>query len=114
MLSFNLAPIFKARGIAKPYAFLVKAGISPHSANLILSSSTRSMRLDHLEVLCRTLVCEPNDLLLFTPNSDKPLTPDHPLNNLKQTETVKDIRETLASIPFKQLKEISKKINDQT
>lgn len=111
MLSLNLTPIFRARGIDRPYTFLVKAGLSPHSANAILSSKTRIFRLDHIELLCRTLICEPNDLVVFTPNKDQHLSPEHPLNNLKQSETAKDMKETLATIPFKQLKEITKQIN---
>lgn len=110
MLSMNVTPIFKARGIDRPYTFLVKAGFSPHSANVILNSKTRIFRLDHIELLCRTLVCEPNDLLIFTADSNQPLPPDHPLNNLKQADTVEDIKETLTTVPFKQLKEITKKI----
>lgn len=114
MLHLNLTPIFNARNINRPYSFLVKAGLSPHSANVILNSKTRSFRLDHIELLCTTLVCEPNDLLVYTPNKDKHISPEHPLNNLKQTETAKDMRETLATLPFKQLKEITKQINSQT
>ncbi len=110
MLTLNLAPIFKARGIDKPYTFLVKAGISAHGAHTILNSKTRTFRLDHIELLCRTLVCEPSDLVLFTPDKDQPLSPDHPLNNLTQAEPAKDMQETLANMPFKQLKEIAKQI----
>jgi DNA-binding Xre family transcriptional regulator len=111
LVSLNLTPIFKARGIDRPYTFLVKAGLSPHSTNAILNSKTRIFRLDHIELLCRVLVCEPNDLVVFTAVNNQHLYPDHPLNNLKQTETAKDIKETLATIPFKQLKEITKQIN---
>ncbi len=114
MLSLNLHPIFRARGIERPYSFLVKAGLSPHSANAILSSQTRVFRLDHIELLCRTLVCEPNDLVVFTPNKDQNLSPEHPLNNLKHSESGKDMRETLATMPFKQLQEITKQINGLT
>ena len=41
MLSLNLTPIFNARGITKPYTFLVKAGFTPHSANGIINSKTK-------------------------------------------------------------------------
>lgn len=111
MLSLNLTPIFKARGIERPYTFLVKAGLSPHAAHAILNSKSRIFRLDHIELLCRTLVCEPSDLVLFTPDKDHVLAPDHPLNNLKQDPSVKDMNETFATMPFKQLKAIAKQIN---
>lgn len=49
MLSLNLNQIFKARGIERPYTFLVKAGFTPHSANALLNSKTKTFRLDHIE-----------------------------------------------------------------
>jgi DNA-binding Xre family transcriptional regulator len=112
MLSLNLTPIFKARGIERPFSFLVKAGLSPHSANAVLNSTTKSFRLDHIELLCRTLICEPNDLLLWTPDKDKQYSNDHPLFKLQQQDSSKDMKETMATIPYKQLKEITKQINN--
>ena len=114
MLTFNLAPIFNARGVKKPYSFLVKAGISPHGAHTIINSNTRVLRLDHIEILCRILVCEPNDLLQFTPNSNQHLSPDHPLNGLLQNAAETDLNQTLSKIPFKQLKEITKQIRSES
>ena len=111
MLSLNLSPIFKARGIERPFTYLVKAGMSPHSANTVLNSSSKSFRLDHIELLCRTLVCEPNDLLLWTPDKNMHYANDHPLHKLEQQETTSEMKETFATIPYKQLKEITKQIN---
>jgi DNA-binding Xre family transcriptional regulator len=112
MLSLNLSPIFKARGIEKPYTFMVKAGLSPHTANSILNSKSRVFRLDHIELICKILVCEPNDLLVYTDNKDHILPAEHPLNNLKQTDTPTNLKATLATIPFKQLKEITNQVNN--
>lgn len=111
MLSLNLKPIFQARGIERPFSFMVKAGISPSSANAILDGSTRTFRLDHIELLCKILICEPNDLLLWTPNKDQQYSNDHPLFNLQQQDSFKDLKQTMATIPYKQLKEITKQIN---
>ncbi len=111
MLYFNLTPIFKARGIDKPHAFLVKAGISSHSAQNILNSQTRTFRLDHIEVLCRILICEPSDILTYKENPNHKISEDHPLNNLKQSETSKSLKETITTLPYKQLKELTKQIN---
>ena len=112
MLSLSLTPIFKARGIERPFSYLVKAGISPRSANTILNGSTRSFRLDHIELLCRILICEPNDLLLWTPNKDLQYSKDHPLFNLPQQDSLIDMKETMATLPYKKLKEITKQINN--
>jgi DNA-binding Xre family transcriptional regulator len=112
MLSLNLSPIFKARGIERPYTFLVKAGLSPHTATTILNNRTRTFRLDHIELLCKILICDPNDLLLYTPGKDDQLPQHHPLNKLKQTDDPIAIKESIASIPFKQLKGITIQINN--
>ncbi len=114
MLILNLSPIFKARGIDRPYAFLVKAGIHSSTANKILSSSTRVFRLDHIEILCETLVCEPNDLVQWIPDRGHQLAPKHPLHNLKQQEEIDNWQQTLAAMPFKQLKQVTKAIIENT
>ena len=61
MLSYNILPIFKARGIDKPFSFLIKAGISPTVAHKIVDNQTRVLRLDHIEIICQHLHCTPND-----------------------------------------------------
>jgi DNA-binding Xre family transcriptional regulator len=111
MLNLNLRPIFQARGIERPYTYLVKAGISRATAHNILNSKTRVFRLDHIELLCRVLICEPNDLLAYVPDPDSLLQDTHPLNNLIQDETSKPgIKESFANIPYKELKEITKQL----
>jgi DNA-binding Xre family transcriptional regulator len=114
MLTLNLAPIFKTRGIERPHAFLVKAGIHSSTASKIFSSGTRVFRLDHIELLCRILVCEPNDLLSWTPGRGQTYPPSHPLQNLHHDEAIKNWQETLANMPFKQLKQFTKKIIQKT
>lgn len=108
MLTINLTPIFKARGIEKPYTFLVKAGLSPHSANSIINSKTRIFRLDHIEFLCKLLVCEPNDLLLWTPDKGGKYAESFPLLKLINDDANNNWPETLAAMPFKELKEVTK------
>lgn len=111
MLNLNLRPIFQARGIDRPYTYLVKAGISRATAHNILNSKTRVFRLDHIELLCRVLICEPNDLLAYIPDPSAPLQDTHPLNNLIHDATSKPgIKESLASIPYKELREITKQL----
>lgn len=108
MLNLNLKPIFEARGIERPYTYLVKAGISRATAHNILSSKTRVFRLDHIELLCRVLICEPNDLLSYTPDSQTIVPDIHPLNNLtKEEASQSSIKNSLANIPYKELKEIT-------
>ncbi|MBK6936125.1 MAG: helix-turn-helix transcriptional regulator [Chitinophagaceae bacterium] len=111
MLSFNLAPVFKARSIDNPYTFLVKAGIARHTAHRILSRGARVFRLNHVELICRVLICEPNDILVYTPAASHPLPDDHPLHNLRHTGTTPNVKETLSTIPFKQLQQLASQIS---
>jgi DNA-binding Xre family transcriptional regulator len=111
MLVFNLKAVMQARQIERPYSFLVKAGISPHSANDLLHSQTRTFRLDHIEKLCEILHCEPNDLVAFIPNSTQKLQENHALNKFIQIEESFDWQETIKTLPITQLKELSKLIN---
>jgi DNA-binding Xre family transcriptional regulator len=111
MLSFNLAPVFKARSIDNPYTFLVKAGIARHTAHRILSREARVFRLDHVELICRVLICEPNDILVYTPSASHPLPEDHPLHNLRHIGTTPNVKETLSTIPFKQLQQLAGQIS---
>ncbi len=114
MLNFNLKPIFEARGIERPYTYLVKAGISRASAHKILSSKTRVFLLDHIELLCKVLICEPNDLLSYTPDPQTTLPGTHPLNNLRKEEDPHlSMKQSLANIPYKELKALTSQLLDK-
>ena len=114
MLTLNLKPIFNARGITKPHAFLVKNGFSNFSASRLINNETIVFRLEHMEKLCNALVCEPNDLLLFTPDNNKQYAPNHPLLKLASDDSNANWPQTLATMPFKELKEATKSISNKT
>lgn len=113
MLYFNLNPIFKARQIDKPYTFLVKAGLAPHTATKIVTNNMHVMRLNHIEIICRALYCEPNDLLAFKQDPNHIIPENHPLVKLTPNNENSDWQEQLKTMPLAKLKEISK-ILDQT
>ena len=106
MLTLSIKSIFKARGIDKPYSFLVKAGFSNHTATYILNHHVKEVQLRHLEILCRELHCTPNDILIWRPDSNNVVSGDHPLNTLNRGSSVFDLKETMKSIPISQLNEI--------
>ena len=110
MLKIDLNPIFQARGIDRAYSFLVKAGFTAHSATAILNNSTRNIKIDHIELLCKSLVCAPNDILSFMADKDQVLADGHPLLKLQHQDDNQNFRQSLATIPFDQLKEITKEI----
>ena len=108
MLQLNLTPVFQARGIVNPYNFLVRSGFSRHTASKLAVNDMLSIHVGHIEKLCTVLICEPNDLFTFTPRKDKYYSPDHPLLNLVQ----QDIPDLLTTMPYKQLKELTKNIGE--
>lgn len=111
MLVFNLKSVMQARQIERPHSFLVKAGISPHSANDLLHSQTRTFRLDHIEKLCEILHCEPNDLVAFIPDPNQKSQENHALNKFIQQEETFDWQQTIKTMPITQLKELGKWLN---
>lgn len=114
MLTLNLYPIFRARGIERPYTFLVKAGLTPHTANVLLNSKTKVFRLDHIEKLCLILKCEPSDLLAWNPNKNEIIDEGHPLTKLKHSESPTiDLKATLLNMPYKELKSFSSRLSDE-
>jgi DNA-binding Xre family transcriptional regulator len=111
MLYFNLKPIFAARQIEKPYSFLVKIGIAPHTAHKILNNNTHVMRLDNLELICKALYCEPNELLAYKPDNQNPISKNHPLNKLIPTYNDDNWQQQLKTMPLEKLKELTKILN---
>jgi len=110
MLTLHLAPKFEARGIERPFNFLVKAGLPRHSASRLLNTRLRVLRFDHLELLCRILICDPHDLLVFIPEKDQQYTSGHPLFKLKEIEAAGNLYQAIAAMPYQQLKEVTKSI----
>ena len=111
MLYYNLQPIFTARQIEKPYSFLVKIGIAPHTAHKILNNSSHVMRLDNLTLICKALYCEPNDLLVYKPDTNHPIAETHPLNNLLPKDDNSNWQQQLKTMPLSKLKEITQILN---
>jgi len=111
MLTFDLKPIFKLRAIQNPYAFLVKAGISPQAATKIINFQMRVLRLDHVEIICDKLNCTPNDLLNWIPYKDVSLPETHSLNKLIRDKNSFHLQDTLKTMTIEQLNEIAELIN---
>ena len=113
MLTLDINPIIQARGVGKPYTFLVKAGISPQSATMIVNSKARVFRLDHIETICEQLNCTPNDLLSWTPKKNLKLHDNHSLNQLIRDKKAFKLQDTLKTMSLEQLNQIATFINQQ-
>lgn len=113
MLNLDIKPLFKLRGIPKPYTTLVKAGISPQSAAKIVRSETRIFRLDHIEIICGILNCTPNDLLSWSQNKGTPIAETHALHQLKREKKDFTLQDKLSSLTLEQLNLISEIVTRQ-
>ncbi len=111
MLYYNLQSIFAARQIERPYSFLVKIGIAPHTATRIINSNMQVMRLSHIELICKALYCEPNDLLAFKQDKNNPLPTTHPLVKLIPNNNSINWHEQIKTLPLSQLNKISSMLN---
>lgn len=107
MFKVNLAPVFRARGITRPYTWLVKAGMSRHTASKFLYTDPRDVRLAHLAFLCKILVCDLRDILVWTPAAGENIAANHPLRRHNRVATKADWQQTMASMPLDQLHELT-------
>ena len=87
MLSLNISGVLAAKGIESPHYFLMKLGISRHTAHLILHNQHSSVQLVHLSKICHALQCAPSDLFIWNDDKDLPITDTHPLSKLRKKDT---------------------------
>ena len=113
MLVFNFNRVFKARGIDKPFSFLVKSGYSANFATRIANNRIEKLNLKDVENLCEMLQCTPNDLLVWLPEQKDKENENHPLITLKRNETTFNLTKILNSVPLNKLNEIEKMINEK-
>jgi hypothetical protein len=106
MLTFNFSRIFRARGIDRPFTFLVKAGYSDNFATSIVHSRHDKLNLKDVERLCELFQCTPNDLLEWIPNGKDANNGNHPLFSLKRNDDTLQLAKMLRSIPIERLGEI--------
>lgn len=105
MLTFSMSAVCKARGIAKPYSFLVKNGFLPTSASKLVKGDVEYLRLEYLEKICSLLNCLPNDLFEWVPAKKSDDNADHPLYPIRKKEEI-DITSVLRSLPMDKVKEV--------
>lgn len=106
MLTFDITRIFKARGIDKPFSYLVKRGYSDNFATRIVNNRIEKMNLKDVERLCELLHCTPNDLLKWTPTKENAAKENHPLVSLKRNDNVIHLTQMLNSVPLDKLADI--------
>ena len=107
-MQYNLKEILKARGVTKPYAFMVRAGIPAFTASQMITGKIRMIKLQHMELLCKALYCTPNDILVWVPG-DAVLPDNHPLTKLKRSDDLHQVSEAIKTLPLEELKKLVRK-----
>jgi DNA-binding Xre family transcriptional regulator len=113
MLRFNFTRILKARGIDRPFSYLVKIGYSGNFATRIAHNRIRRLDLDHVEKLCELFQCTPNDLLEWFPGSKDQNIDKHPLSSLRRIDKVVELTHMLSAIPLDKISEIENMIRKE-
>ena len=113
MLTFNFSRIFKARGIDKPFSYLVKVGYYDNFATRIVNNRIKRLDLADIEKLCELLKCTPNDLLEWIPDSKDKTNDKHPLISIKRSDKVVQLSQILNSVPLDKLSEIESVIKKE-
>jgi DNA-binding Xre family transcriptional regulator len=113
MLAFNFSRIFKARGIDRPFSYLVKAGYSGNFATRIVNNRIKRLELTVIEKLCVLLKCTPNDMLEWIPESNDKINNNHPLISIKRSDKVVQLTQILNSVPLDKLSEIESVIKKE-
>jgi len=101
----NLKELLKARGIIKPYAYLIKAGIPAFTASQMVNGTLKAIKLEYIELLCKALYCTPNDLLVWVPG-DAVLPDSHPLTKLERSDALRQVSEAIKTLPLDELKKL--------
>lgn len=113
MLIFNFNRVFKARGIDKPFSYLVKMGYSDNTATRIANSRMSTLNLEQIEKLCEILQCTPNDLMEWIPDNKNKTNENHPLMPIKRTDKVLQLTQILNSVPLDKLSELENVIKKE-
>ncbi|NJK86876.1 MAG: helix-turn-helix transcriptional regulator [Bacteroidales bacterium] len=110
MLKFNFYRLLKARGIERPFSYLVKNGFSSNLATRIARNQVYSLNLTSLERYCDFFHCTPNDLLEWIPGANDINIEQHHLFSLRRTHEVNNLLKLMHSIPQEKLEKIKEYI----
>jgi len=106
MLAFNFPRVFKARGIDRPFSFLVNHGYSSNMATRIVNNRIRQVNISDIQKLCMILKCTPNDFFDWIPGNNDIDIEHHPLNAIKRSDKIVQLAQLVNNIPMDKLADI--------
>ena len=112
MLKFDPLRIMKMRNIEQPFPYLRGLGFTHHVSHLIAKGNYLSVKLKHIEILCQHLVCAPNDLFSYTPDSPTTdLTNDTLAPLIRTAAPPPSLTTMLKNVPLDRLEFIFQTVN---
>jgi|GEM_PF-249537 len=113
MLIFNPRRMFALRGIERPNYLLRRNGFAPMPASRLLAGAADgSVKIKHIETLCKLLNCTPNDLFEYRQGRDEVIADNHPLKTLAPRDVPPSIVELIKDIPTEKLADLHSKIDE--
>ncbi|MBI9060825.1 MAG: helix-turn-helix transcriptional regulator [Marinilabiliaceae bacterium] len=112
MLRYNFERILKAKGIERPYTYLMKNGFTDRIATRVNQNNVKRVDLSTVERLCLLFKCTPNDLMEWIPETTYQEDSSQPLNGLRRTDQVIDIIKALNDAPLDKLSDIEAFISE--
>ena len=106
MLKLDLQRVMEDKGIDNPNKFLIKNGITAHTASRLLNNKIDTIRFKHLEAICLALHCSIDDLFAWSFEDKTNLYKDHPLQKLKRGKRKGNITHKLKDLTPEKLTEV--------
>lgn len=108
MLKLNAKPLFAAKAIDKPNAFLRNNGFGTDTASDIVTGKVRRLSFDRLEKLCLVLNCTPHDIFEWEPDASLVDPKKYELSKLIKEKKVVVLSEELRGLTLAQVEEVHK------
>ena len=113
MLYYDFVSVIHARGVEKPYAWLVKKGFTHHMASRISMNDVKQFSLKHMEQLCEVLGCAPHDLMVWRPNTEKEDVESNPLQALRRRHKPTNIKQLMSQLSLKEIKDLEQALQQK-
>jgi len=106
--------MFKLRGISNPYGLLASHGLAHKTACNIAYTRIKTIRLEHLELICRLLNCSPNDVIRYEADERNILPANHALLKLQHEAETASITDMFKTMSLEQLQQLAAVFKQQT
>lgn len=110
MLQYRIRHLLETKGIVRPFNYLRHLGFTPDIATRLLNGKTGQLKLSQVQLLCKELVCTPNDLLQFVSQQGSVLEEGHPLLTLVRDDKPFNIVGRINKLSFEEIKEVEELI----